>query len=108
MLPTGYAPSAAWYTRVPIEGAGVVHVVTDPQEAGTDVILRRYQGAVPVECVHLHSSLGSPESAEEMHTFWSDVETLAYSVRRAPIELYRCNDEYMERKFRQLFGRSFY
>lgn len=108
MLPTNFAPSASWYTRVPIEGAGVVHVVTDPLEAGTDVILRCYQGAASVECVHLRSSGGSPESAEEMHTFWSDLETLTFCVRRAPIERYFCNDEYMERKFRQLFGRGFY
>lgn len=107
-MPAGYTPPAAWHTRVPVEGAGVVHVVTDPDEAETDIILRRHQDGAVVECVHVHDCIGFPDSCDEMHMFWSDLETLTFCLRRTPIEQYYCKDEYMERKSQQLFGRSWY
>jgi hypothetical protein len=96
-----------FHTKVAIEGAGIVHVITDPEEAHTDVILWRYHDGTPIECIHLNGCGGTAESAEEMHTFWSDLETLTFCVQRASFTQYFCNDEYMDRKFRELFGRPY-
>ena len=42
------------HTKVPIEGVGVVHVITkpshNPEYAQTDVMLPRHNGGTPLEC----------------------------------------------------------
>lgn len=100
-------PMAVRHTRVPIEGLGVAHVVTNPVVASTDVLLWRYDGSTPVECTHWSSCGGSSAAAQDMHAFWCDLETLTLCVRGVPSIQYFSDWDYMDRKCKQLFGRSF-
>lgn len=95
---------AKLHTKVPVEGVGVVHVITDLEVAETDVILWRYNGSTPVECVHLSSCGGSPDSAQEMHIYWCDLETIGLLVRGQLYVTYLIDDDYMCRKQYGLFG----
>ena len=49
------------HTKVPIEGVGVVHVITKPSDnpeyAKTDLMLSRYNGGTPLECTYLTGSI---------------------------------------------------
>ena len=56
------------HTKVPIEGVGVVHVITKPSDnpeyAETDVMLSRYNGGTPLACTYLTGSItGRPRGA---------------------------------------------
>jgi hypothetical protein len=68
------------HTKVPIEGVGVVHVITKPSDnpeyAETDVMLSRYNGGTPLECTYLTGSITERDAALEMHTHWCDLERL--------------------------------
>ncbi len=99
--------TAVRHTRVPIEGLGVAHVVTDPVVASTEVMLWRYDGATPVDCTHWTRCGGSPEAADDMHIFWCDMETLTLCVRGVSYRHYFSDWDYMDRKTRQLFGVPF-
>jgi hypothetical protein len=60
--------------KVPIEGVGVVHVITKPSDnpeyAETDVMLSRYNGGTPLECTYLTGSITARTAALEMHAQW--------------------------------------
>jgi hypothetical protein len=66
------------HTKVPIEGVGVVHVITKPrdnsEDAETDVMLSRYNGGTPLECTYLTGSITERGAALEMHKHWCDLE----------------------------------
>lgn len=95
---------ARLHTRVPIEGAGVVHVVTDPDVAATDVILWRYRDNTPIECAHLTGSVGGADMAKDMHTYWCDLETLSLCVMGVPYALHIIDMDYFDRKWKEIFG----
>lgn len=92
------------HTRVPIEGAGVVHVVTDLHTAESEVVLWRYVGETATQCAHLSSCSSDPESAHDMHMYFSDLETLSLLVRGLLYVVYLKDDDYMVRKHQELFG----
>jgi hypothetical protein len=52
----------------------VVHVITkpsgNPEYAETDVMLSRYNGGTPLECIYLTGSITECDAALEMHTHW--------------------------------------
>jgi hypothetical protein len=56
------------------EGVAVVHVITkpsgNPEYAETDVMLSRYNGGTPLECIYLTGSITECDAALEMHTHW--------------------------------------
>jgi hypothetical protein len=94
---------------VPIEGAGVVHVTTTPHDCrydgwASEVDLWRYSEGRLTERVRLTSCWGSASSAEEMHTYWCDLETLSLCVRGVRSAL-AIIDDYFDRKCEELFGR---
>ena len=64
------------HTKVPIEGVGVVHVITKPSDnpdyAETDMMLSRYNGGTPVESSYLTGSITERDAALEMHKHWCD------------------------------------
>ena len=102
-----------FYTKVPIEGVGVVHVTTKPFGCrygswGTDIVLWRLSGGRAEERIALPGSICSASSADEMHTYWWDLETLVLCVRGIRYALHLIDGDYMDRKFRQLFGRSYW
>lgn len=103
---------ARFHTKVPIEGVGVVHVLTEPNDCRydywtTDVVLWRYAGTSVKERVYLTGSGCSALSADEMHTYWSDLETLVLCTQGVRYALHLIDEDYMDRKFRQLFGRPY-
>ena len=73
------------HTKVPIEGVGVVHVITKPSDnpdyAETDMMLSRYNGGTPLECTYLTGSITERDAALEMHTHWCDLERLIKCVQ---------------------------
>jgi hypothetical protein len=73
------------HTKVPIEGVGVVHVITkpgdNPEYAETDVMLSRHNGGTPLECTYLTGSITERDAALEMHAHWCDLERLIKSVQ---------------------------
>lgn len=99
-----------FHTKVPIEGVGVVHVTTRPDECRyrywhTEVVLWRYCGYTVTERVHLTGSGTSASAADEMHTYWSDLETLVLCTQGVRSALHII-DDYFDRKCDELFGRS--
>ena len=58
------------HTKVPIEGVGVVHVITKPSDnpeyAQTDVMLPRHNGGTPRECTCVTGSITERDAAPEM------------------------------------------
>lgn len=100
------------HSKVPIEGAGVVHVTTQPLgcPAGSwesVVTLWRYTDGEVEEKVALTDTFGGAGSAWEMHTYWCDIETLALCVQGKLRGLVHLHDlDYFERKQRELFGRQ--
>jgi hypothetical protein len=98
-----------FHAKVPIEGAGVVHVTTQPMDCrfdhwASEVVLWRYSGHTVTERVRLTSCGGSAESAQKMHTYWCDLETLTLCVQgvRSALGIIR---DYFDRKYEELFGR---
>ena len=96
-----------FHTRVPIEGVGVVHVTTKPNDCrfdhwSTDVVLWRYSGSTVKERVHLTGSGCAASSAMEMHTYWCDLETLVLCAQGVPYALHIIDLEYFDRKQREL------
>jgi len=73
------------HTKVPIEGVGVVHVITKPSDnpeyAKTDLMLSRHNGGTPLECTYLTGSITERDAALEMHTHWCDLERLIKCVQ---------------------------
>ena len=102
----------AFYTRVPIEGVGVAHVTTRPYECRydgwtTDIVLWRYSDGAVKERVEFPGSGCSASSADEMHTYWCDLETLALCALGAKYALHLIDEDYIDRKFRELFDRPY-
>ena len=95
------------HTKVPIEGAGVIHVVTKPIECPsgsweTDVTLWRYSSGAVAARVHLTGS-GTPAiSAQDMHTYWCDLETLTLCVMGVRYALHIIDLDYFDRKHKEL------
>ena len=101
-----------FYTRVPIEGVGVARVTTKPFRCrydswGTEIVLWRYSGSTIEERINFPGSACSAASADEMHTYWCDLETLALCSQGVRYALHLIDEDYMDRKFRELFGRSY-
>jgi hypothetical protein len=99
-----------FYNRVPIEGVGVAHVTTKPYACRydswtTEIVLSRYRAGTVSERVKFPGSDGSASSADEMHTYWCDTETLVLCSQGVTWSLHLINEDYMDRKFRELFGR---
>lgn len=92
------------HTRVPIEGAGVVHVITDRDAAVNDVVLWRHSGGAATECVHLTDCLSEPDQVHDMHAYYSDLETLCLLVSGLLYVVYVIDDDYVVRKHNELFG----
>ncbi|MGV0872054.1 hypothetical protein [Mycolicibacterium sp. XJ879] len=75
------------HTRVPIEGVGVVHVITevdpdDPGYAFSDVTLARYRDGELAEYVPLVGSVCESVVAQCMHEHWCDVDRAIRCVDR--------------------------
>ncbi|OMB88525.1 hypothetical protein [Mycolicibacterium conceptionense] len=74
------------HTEIPIEGVGVVHVVTevpdaDPVYAFTDVTLARYQGGELTPPIALAGSVCESTVARCMHEHWCDLQRLIRCIR---------------------------
>jgi hypothetical protein len=56
------------HTKAPIEGVGVVHVITTPSDnpeyAETDLMLSRHNGGAPLECTYLTGSITERGAAD--------------------------------------------
>ncbi|NOR03444.1 hypothetical protein HGK72_25685 [Mycolicibacterium fortuitum] len=79
--------------ELPIEGVGVVNVVTevspaDPRYGFTDVTLARYRGGELTAPVPLAGSVCESTVARCMHEHWCDVERLMRCVRGDTKTLY--------------------
>ena len=65
---------------MPIEGVGVVHVITKPSDnpeyADSDVMLSRYNRGTPLECTYLTGSITERDAALQMRTHWCALERL--------------------------------
>ncbi|OBB28954.1 hypothetical protein [Mycolicibacterium elephantis] len=75
------------HTQIPIEGVGVVHVITevdpdDPGYAFSDVTLARYRDGELVEHIPLVGSVCESLVARCMHEHWCDVERAIRCVHR--------------------------
>lgn len=73
-------------TEIPIEGVGVVHVVTeisdtDPVYAFTDVTLARYRGGELTPPIPLAGSVCESTAARCMHEHWCDLQRLIRCIR---------------------------
>jgi hypothetical protein len=74
------------HDSIPIEGVGVVHVVTQATEddleyAYSDVTLIRYEHGQPAEHVPVAGSVCEKMVARCMHEHWCDLERLTRCVR---------------------------
>ena len=74
------------HSEIPIEGVGVVHVITevcddDPGYAFSDVTLQRYVGGRLAEPTALTGSVCESTAALSMHEHWCDLERLINCVR---------------------------
>lgn len=82
---SNYFETLRWHTECPIEGVGVLYVVTestidDLGYAYSDVTLVRYQDGEPVEHVPVAGSVCEKMVARCMHEHWCDVERLTRCV----------------------------
>jgi len=82
---SNYFETLRWHAKYPIEGFGVVHVVTeatidDPGYAYSDVTLVRYLDGEPGEHVPVAGSVCEKMVARCMHEHWCDVERLTRCV----------------------------
>jgi hypothetical protein len=81
------ATVAAWrHTQFPIEGAGVVHVVTelpdsDPDYGYADITLARYANGDLVDHIPLTGSVGEGALAGFMHEHWCNLGRLIGCVQ---------------------------
>lgn len=83
---SNYRRTFRWHAERPIEGVGVVHVVTeatidDLGYAFSDVTLVRYRHGQPVEHVPVTGSVCEKVVARSMHEHWCDVQRLTRCVR---------------------------
>ncbi len=83
---SNYDETLRWHTEFPMEGAGVVHVLTeatvdDLGYAYSDVTLVRYRHGEPVAHVPVTGSVCEKMVARCMHEHWCDVERLARCLR---------------------------
>ncbi|MBY0287306.1 MAG: hypothetical protein K2X52_09165 [Mycobacteriaceae bacterium] len=83
---SNYYETLRWHAEYPIEGVGVVHVVTevivdDLEYAFSDVTLVRYRHGRPVEHVPVTGSVCEKMVARCMHEHWRDLQRLARCVR---------------------------
>lgn len=74
------------HTEVPIEGVGVVHVLTevpddDPGYGFSDVTLARFRNGALEEHIPITGSVGESAMARCMHEHWCDPERLIRCVQ---------------------------
>lgn len=89
-----------------VEGGRSHHSVISGAPLGTPLDIERQRQSVK-ERVYLTASGCSALSAGEMHTYCSDLETLVLCTQSVRYALNLADGHYMDRKFRQLFGRPF-
>ncbi len=64
--------------------------------------LWRYSGGAVAERVHLTGSFTPAISAQDMHTYWCDLETLTLCVMGVRYALYIIDLDYFDRKQKEL------
>jgi hypothetical protein len=94
-------------TKVPIEGVVTKQYGCRYDSWETDIVLWRYSGSKVEERIAFPGSICSASSADEMHTYWCDLETLVLCARGVRYALHLIDADHMDRKFRQPFGRSY-
>lgn len=86
IAPSYHNPAHRQHTAVPIEGVGVVHVITevtddDPGYGFTDVTLARYRNGALDEHTPITGSTCESAVARCMHEHWCDLERMIRCVQ---------------------------